>query len=615
MKGWTKDVIGPGAAQTLDGLLRERVHRTPDRPAYQAFDRDSAQWRTLTWAEVAAQVGRWQRALAGEGLHHGERVALALRNSPEWVFFDQAALGLGLVTVPLYVDDRPDNVAHILQDSGARVLLLQDAAAWRRLGPHLSDAHGLRRVLLLSPGRPGEASAGPAGIAVSAVSEWLPAATSTPVWRDGDPEALASIVYTSGTTGRPKGVMLSHRNITSVAQASLETMDCYREDVFLSFLPLSHTLERTAGYYLPLATGSCVVFSRSVQQLGEDLLQARPTVMIAVPRIFERFYSRIQQQLEKAPAVRRRLFRWTLEIGWRRFQVQQGRADWSPALLLWPLLQRLVAAKVLGRMGGRLRIAVSGGAALPMPVARLFLGLGLPVLQGYGLTETSPVISVNTLANNDPASVGPPLPGIDLRIAEDGELLVRGPGVMLGYWNNPEATRQVLGDDGWLRTGDKVEIREGRIYITGRLKDILVLSNGENVPPVDMEVAITLDDLFDQAMVVGEGRAFLSAVLVLNPEEWVQLAGRLGLDPQAPSSLEHPEVVAAAQSRVDRQLRGFPGYAKIRRLVLSTEAWTVDNGLLTPTLKVKRSKVLEGFRPRIEKVYEEGPAGARRRVA
>lgn len=615
MQGWTKDVIGPGAAQTLDGLLRERVRRTPDRPAYQAFDRDTEQWRTLTWAEVAGEVGRWQRALAGEGLHPGDRVALALRNSPEWVFFDQAALGLGLVTVPLYVDDRPDNVAHILEDSGARLLLLQDAAAWRRLERYLNGAHGPRRVLLLSAGRPGEAPATPLDDRVSVVADWLPKAPSTPVSRDGDPAALASIVYTSGTTGRPKGVMLSHRNITAVAQASLETMDCYREDVFLSFLPLSHTLERTAGYYLPLATGSCVVFSRSVQQLGEDLQQARPTVLIAVPRIFERFYSRIHQQLEKAPAVRRRLFQLTVDVGWRRFEVHQGRALWSPMLLLWPLLHRVVATKVLGRLGGRLRIAVSGGAALPSAVARLFLGLGLPVLQGYGLTETSPVISVNTLANNDPASVGPPLPGIDVRVAEDGELLVRGPGVMLGYWNNPEATRQVLGSDGWLRTGDKVEIREGRIYITGRLKDILVLSNGENVPPVDMEIAITLDDLFDQAMLVGEGRAFLSAVLVLNPQEWVNLAGRLGLDPQAPASLEQPQVIAAAQSRVDRQLRGFPGYAKVRRLILSTEAWTVDNGLLTPTIKVKRSGVFERFRSRIEQVYEEGPAGARRRVA
>ena len=613
MSVWTKDVIGPGVAQTLDGLFRERVHRTPEALAYRSFDRGSSQWRDLTWSEVAREVGRWQAVLGQEGLHPGDRVALALRNSPEWVIFDQAALGLGLVTVPLYVDDRPDNVAHILKDSGARLLLVQDAAAWRRLAPHLAEAAALQRVLLLSEGRSGEGSFPDERVA--GLSQRLPGETQPLAVRDGDPDALASIVYTSGTTGRPKGVMLSHRNISSVAQAATQVIDIYREDVFLSFLPLSHMLERTGGYYLPLITGSTVAFSRSVQQLAEDLEQVRPTALIAVPRIFERFYARIQQQLEKGSPLRRRLFQYTVNVGWRRFEVQQRRASWSPSLLLWPLLRRLVAEKVLARMGGRLRIAVSGGAALPAPVARLFVGLGLPVLQGYGLTETSPVVSVNTFNFNDPASVGPPLPGIELRLGEDSELLVRGPGVMRGYWGDEQATRQVLTRDRWLHTGDKVALREGRIYITGRLKDILVLSNGENVPPVDMEVAITLDDLFDQAMVVGEGRAFLSAVLVLNAEEWGRLAEKLGLDPAAPESLEDPRVASAAQARVDRQVRGFPGYAKIRRLVLSTEAWTVDNGLLTPTMKVRRSRVVERFQERIDKVYEEGPTRARRRVA
>jgi long-chain acyl-CoA synthetase len=613
MSVWTKDIIGPGIAQTLDGLFRERVRRTPDGLAYRFFDRGTSQWRDLAWSDVGREVGRWQAVLGQEGLHPGDRVALALRNSPEWVIFDQAALGLGLVTVPLYVDDRPDNVAHILKDSGARLLLVQDAAAWRRLAPHLVEAAALQRVLLLSDGRSGEGTSSDERVAE--LSQRLPEEPQPLAARDGDPEALASIVYTSGTTGRPKGVMLSHRNISSVAQAATQVIDIFREDVFLSFLPLSHMLERTGGYYLPLITGSTVAFSRSVQQLAEDLEQVRPTALIAVPRIFERFYARIQQQLEKGGSLRRRLFQATVDVGWRRFEVQQRRAGWSPALLLWPLLRRLVAEKVLARMGGRLRIAVSGGAALPAPVARLFVGLGLPVLQGYGLTETSPVVSVNSFHFNDPASVGPALPGIELRLGEDSELLVRGPGVMQGYWGDEQATRQVLTPDRWLHTGDKVALREGRIYITGRLKDILVLSNGENVPPVDMEVAITLDDLFDQAMVVGEGRAFLSAVLVLNAEEWGKLAEKLGLDPAAPESLEDPRVISAAQNRVDRQVRGFPGYAKVRRLILSTEAWTVDNGLLTPTMKVRRSRVVERFQERIDRVYEEGPTRARRRVA
>jgi long-chain acyl-CoA synthetase len=350
-----------------------------------------------------------------------------------------------------------------------------------------------------------------------------------------------------------------------------------------------------------------------VQQLAEDLQQVRPTLMIAVPRVFERFYGRIQQQIAEGSAVKRWLFRATESVGSRRFEHGQGRGNWSPALLLWPLLSHLVAAKVLGRLGGRLRLAVSGGAALSGPVGRLFVGLGLPLLQGYGLTETSPVISVNTPENNDPASVGPPLPGLEWRLSEEGELQVRSPWVMMGYWNNPEATAQVLEKDGWLHTGDKVAFRDGRFYITGRLKEILVLSNGENVPPGDLESAILLDGLFEQAMVVGEGRPFLSAVLVLSRERWQGFARDLGVDPERPESLTDSRVVGAVTGRVASQLREFPGYARVRRVVLSLDPWTVDNGLLTPTMKLRRARVLEAHGDAVEALYETGPTAARRR--
>jgi long-chain acyl-CoA synthetase len=606
------DVIGPEVTQTLDGLFTERVRRTPDRPAYVAFDRESGGWLTLTWAETAAQVARWQAALAAEGLAPRDRVAIALRNGPEWVCFDQAALGLGLVVVPLYVEDRPENLAYILADSGARLLLLQDAAALRRLVPDPGDLPGVERIVLLSEGRVGGDAQDPR---VRLAPTWLPTGPAALHARDGDPGALATIIYTSGTTGRPKGVMLSHRNITFVAHASLQMLDCYPDDVFLSFLPLSHALERTAGYYLPMMAGACVAYARSIQQLADDLQQRRPTVLIAVPRIFERVYARIQQQLEGQSAARRWLFEKAVAVGWRRFEARYGRAGWSPSLLLWPVLRRLVADRVMARLGGRLRIAVSGGAALGTPVARLFLGLGLPLLQGYGLTETSPVISVNTLEDNDPASVGPALPGIELRLTEEGELRVRSPGVMLGYWKSPEATARVLDGEGWLHTGDKVAIRESRLYITGRLKEILVLSNGENVPPVDMEGAVTLDNLFEQAMVVGEGKPFLSAVLVLNEERWRPLAARLGVDPDDAASLRDPRVVGAVQARLAERLRDFPGYARVRRMVLTREPWTIDNGLLTPTLKLRRARVLERFGPDIEALYAEGPATGRRRLA
>jgi long-chain acyl-CoA synthetase len=601
MRHWTKDIIPLEAAGTLDGLFRERVRRTPDSPAYRGFDSVRGAWTDTTWAEMAQQVARWQAALAGEGLEPGARVAVMLRNCREWTAFDQAALGLGLVTVPLYPDDRAENVAYILEHSGVQLLVLADAAHWQRLGAAHTTA-SLRRVVLLE----GPGLADP-DARVRCAADWL--GPASPMLREGpgDPHRLASIVYTSGTTGRPKGVMLSHRNMLAVAHGALQLVDGYREDVFLSFLPLSHTLERTAGYYLPMMAGSTVAYARSVPQLAEDLRQVRPTVLIAVPRIFERVHARLTEQLATKPWAARWLFARTEQVGWRRFEARQGRGRRGAGTIAWPLLERLVARKILAALGGRLRIAVSGGAALPVPVARRFLGLGLTLLQGYGLTETAPVVSVNTPHDNDPASVGLPLPGVEVRIGPQDELLVRSPGLMLGYWNDPAATAAALDADGWLRTGDQARIGRGRIYITGRIKDILVLSTGVKVAPADMESAIAMDPLIEQVMVVGEGRPHLAALVVLSAERWPALAAELGLQPDAYASLEHAKLHAALLGRIAERLQGFPGYARIRRVAVLADPWSVENGLLTPTLKLRRSAVLERYAAQVEGLYADGP--------
>ncbi len=599
MAQWNEDLISVEIARTIDGLFRRRVQRSGERLAYRHYDRAAREWVDLSWNDAAALVARWQKALAGEELQPGDRVALLLRNGPEWMAFDQAALGLGLVVVPLYTDDRPENAAYILDDAAVKLLLVQDAGRWRRLAPALEGNEVLRRVVVLDAG--GGDLGGDARVV--AARTWLPAEGEGLRERKGDPHELASIVYTSGTTGRPKGVMLSHHNMLSVAHAALTLIDCYSQDIFLSFLPLSHTLERTGGYYLPLLAGAAVAYSRSVGQLAEDLQIVKPTVLIAVPRIFERVHGRLKDQMEKRSPVARTLFAQTVKVGWRRFLRQQGRAGWHPSLALWPLLDRLVAAKVRERLGGRLRIAVSGGAPLSPDVARVFIGLGVPLLQGYGLTETSPVVSVNPLHDNDPASVGVPLRGIEVRIGEEEELLVKGPGVMLGYWNNHAATVGMIDPDGWLHTGDQARIENNHIYITGRIKDILVLSNGEKVPPADMEMAIALDPLFEQVMVAGEGRPYLSALLVLNADLWPGLAREYALDPEDPVSLQDPRLLGMIQRRIKGLLKDFPGYAKIRRVALLLEPWSVENGLLTPTLKIKRNKVLERHADLVEQMY------------
>ncbi len=607
MDQWTEDLVSVESARTLDGLFVQRVHRSGERVAYRHYQRGAKEWQDLTWAQVAAEVARWQDALAGEDLHPGDRVALLLRNGPEWVIFDQAAMGMGLVVVPLYTDDRPDNVAYILEDAAVKLLLVQDLGRWKRLAPAVSDNVSLQRVLLWDPGKdPNDPVAGDKRL--RSVSAWLPAKGSQLRRRNGDPHQLASIVYTSGTTGRSKGVMLSHYNMLSVAHGALTVVACYKEDIFLSFLPLSHTLERTAGYYLPMMTGATVAYSRSVGQLAQDLQIIQPTVIVAVPRIFERVYGRIKDQLASKSSISRRLFGAAINVGWQRFLYRQGRAHWSGLLLLWPLLRRLVASKIIERLGGRLRAAISGGAPLSPEIARVFIGLDVPILQGYGLTETSPVISVNPLEDNEPASVGIPLRGVEVKVGENDELLVKSPGVMMGYWNNHAATSQMIDADGWLHTGDQARIERNHIYIIGRIKDILVLSNGEKVPPADMELAIALDPLVEQVMVVGEGRSFLTALVVLDGDFWPGLAQDYGLDPMAPESLGNSKVLSLLLKRLRDALRDFPGYAKIRRVTLLLEPWTVDNDLLTPTMKLKRARIVEYHAKAVDAMYAERTA-------
>jgi len=595
----TIDYIIPEVAHTLAGLFEERVRRTPGATAYRYFDKTSNTWKDLSWHEMEAHVARWRAALAQESLQPGDRVALILRNCPQWVMFDQAALGLGLVVVPLYVNDRAENIAYILHDAGVKLLLIQDADHWRLLQPVREQLSGLLRILALhSVGEEHPDSR------LCEIDEWLPQKGEAPLLHSANTDDLATIVYTSGTTGRPKGVMLSHGNILCNAHAVLQTMQGYREEVFLSFLPLSHTFERTVGYYLPIMAGTTVAYVRSTAKLMEDLVLVRPAVLLSVPRIFERAYGKLQSRFEGRRAMQW-LFELTVSIGWRRFLYQQGRGNWRFSFLLWPLLDRLVARKVIASLGGRIRIASCGAAPLSPTIAKVFIALGLPLVQGYGLTEASPVVSANPLTDNDPNSAGVPLAGVKVRIGPDDELLVKGPSVMLGYWHNPGRTAETINDEGWLHTGDQARIENGHIYITGRLKEIIVLTNGEKVPPEELETAIALDPLFDQVITVGEGRPYLSTIAVLDPAQWQRLAHELEVDPSDPASLKRAAVREAVLRRMAQQLRSFPGYTHIRRVALTLEPWTIENGLLTPTLKLRRSRVLKRFSAEVAALYLE----------
>jgi len=555
-----------GRLANMSELLLARIAETPDLLAYRQFNEATSAWVDMTWGEVGREVGRWQTALVGEGLRAGDRVAVCMRNRIEWALFDQAALGLGLVTVPLYFDDRADNMAFCLNDAEVRLLLLENGDMWPALSGHVRT---VERVLCLTRTPTGE------GRKVVDLVAWLPPTGEPPRRSSAAANDLMTICYTSGTTGRPKGVMLSHRNILSNIEAALACILVTATDRYLSFLPLSHMFERTTGYYVGIAAGAHTVYARGITVLADDIRMQRPTILVSVPRIFERIYAKMQEAMPPG-SLKRRLFEQAVAVGWRRFRGEASVGDH----LVWPLLNLLVARKLRARLGGRLRLIISGGAALAPHLARTFCGLGLTILQGYGLTETAPVLCANRVDDNDPYSIGKALPGIELKRANDGELLARGPNIMLGYWRNEAATRAVIDDEGWFHTGDVVEIRDGRIFITGRVKDIIVLSNGEKVPPTDAEQAIMRDTAFEQVMLVGEKRPKLGLLVVSPVADLKDLC-----------------------SRANRQLHDFPGYTRVCHIARLPEPCTVENGLLTPTLKLKRSKIEERYAAEIEAMY------------
>jgi long-chain acyl-CoA synthetase len=502
--------------------------------------------------------------------------------------------------VALYTTDTPTNLAYILADAGVRVLLVEDLSQWQSLAGKQNELSALQRVWCLQKN---ESEASEVEL-ICYVKDILPAELSGYENIVLEPQSLATIIYTSGTTGRPKGVMLSHANILTNAEAVHKNIPAYPEDIFISFLPLAHGFERTVNYYLPMMAGSRVSYARSIKLLAEDFLVIRPTVFLSAPRLYEKIYAAVQDKV--APhMLKRKLLAATVSLGWQRFEAQQQRQPRLNLLqrIMCMLLHKLVAEKILARLGGRLRVAVTGAAPLSEKVARFFIGLGFPLVEGYGLTEAGPVVSGNSLEINTPGSVGRPLPGVEVTTNEDGELLVRSAGVMLGYWQREDATREVIDEEGWLHTGDLAEIQDDTIFIRGRRKDVVVTSTGEKVAPADMEMTITLDPLFEQAMVIGEGKPFISALLVLNPNAWKKLAAEIGLDAQDVNSLQSAKANEAILVKLATLLDIFPGYAQIRAVHLSCEPWSIENGLLTPTLKIKRNELEKRFALEISELY------------
>ncbi len=581
---------------TIADVFALRCRTSPNAPAYREYDSAKQAWRGVTWQQTGDWVMRAREGLRRDGLQSGERIAIMLKNSINWVVFDQAAYAHGMVPVPLFVDDRPDNVAYILNNANVKVIVIDGDEHWQRLKTVRDQLSGLVRMISIKPVLDTDEPR------LVSLADWLPAIAGTYDKPPSSGHDLATIVYTSGTTGKPKGVMLSHRNILANVQSGLAVYDVFPSDVFLSFLPLSHMFERTCDYYLNVVSGAAMVFSRSIPQLAEDFRVVQPTIIFSVPRIYEKFYAAINGQLKSAPAIRRKLFALAVDTGWAKFEYEHGRGPWQLRFLFWPILKKLVAQKLLDRLGGKLRFAISGGAALAPSVAKVFIGLGLPLCQGYGLSEASPLLSVNLIDNNNPLTIGQAVPGVELRVGENDVLFARGPNIMLGYWDNPEATRAVLSDDGWLNTGDQGKIdAQGFVTITGRLKEIIVLGNGEKIPPGDMEMAIQLDPLFEQVLIFGEGKPYLSAIVVLNDDEWVSVAEATAVNPQFGSDCKAEKILL---QRISKHIKHFPGYAQVRKITVAKDKWTIDSGMMTPTMKLKRNEIVKKYAGAIDEMYK-----------
>ncbi len=585
-------------ARNLPQAFFASAGRKPDAPAQ--WQRRKGGYAPLSYREMEARVRRLTAGLIAAGVAPGDRVAILMENRPEWAALDYAILAAGAVTVPLYCSYRPQDMAFVLNDAECRAVFTSGGKLLAHLMQALKDAPSVGRVWTLDA-QAGEAEGEGIAQPLAALEDSgasVPASAIDERMAGVDRDTLATLVYTSGTTGQPKGVMLSHGNILANLEAVPDVIELHDDDRLLSFLPLAHALERMASHFLVYSFGLSVAFAERPDTVAKNLIEARPTIMVSVPRMLEVVRSRILAQAAKQKGVGKVLFDMWLKRGLAR--AQGGRGGFG-----WRLLDRLVGGKLRERFGGRLRAMVSGGAPLAAEVELFFEVVGIPVLQGYGLSETAPLLTVNPYHDRRPGTVGPAVRGVELRIAEDGEILARGPNVMAGYWRRPEDTRAVLDDEGWFHTGDIGEMdADGWLRITDRKKDIIVNSGGENIAPQRIESLLATDAMIAQAVVYGDQRPYLVALIVPDRENALAWASGQGLPESDWETLAASRVLRKElQNRINRMLAPLNSFEQVRRIIVLPEPFTVESGLLTPTMKIKRRKVYARYREALEGLY------------
>ena len=596
--------------RTLNELFFQAMDRFADRPVVMRVKREE-HWAALSYQDLLEQVHATSLGLLELGVQRGNRVAILAENRPEWAITDYACLAAGCADVPIYPTLPANQVAYILRDSGAVAVCVSNAAQLEKIAAVRHELPALRHVIAFDR-LPGDGVDQLADVRARGRA----ATARHPGWREGALEAgagdLATLIYTSGTTGDPKGVMLTHGNITSNVVTALTLFRIGEGDECLSFLPLSHIFERMAGHYLMLKAGVIINYAQSVETVPADMADRKPTVMASVPRLYEKIYARVLEGVMAGPPLRQKIFWWAKRTAERWADLDIAGKPIPPAIAFQKrLADKLVFSKLQARTGGRVKFFISGGAPLSADIARFFYAAGLPVLEGYGLTETSPVIAVNTFEHKRLGTVGRPIPGVEVRIAADGEILCRGPNVMKGYYNKPEATAEVMDRDGWFHTGDIGLIdQDGFLKITDRKKDIIVTAGGKNIAPQPIENRIKTNPLILNAVMLGDRRKYPIMLVVPNYDKlrgWLAAEGRPGgSDAELAKRSE-------VREKVERELRGslhdLAQFEMPQKVLLLTHDFTLESGELTPTLKVKRRVVEQRHSDRIDALYAEGGTG------
>ena len=603
--------MGAGEPRTINELFSQAVEHRSDR-VVMSFKRDK-KWHDITGGQVITRVRNLALGLHKLGVREGDRVALLAESCPEWSMTDYAILSSGAVNVPIYPTQAVDQVAFIIRNSGARVLFVGNSKLLKRIQPALDSLKkDAPQLILFEQPKDAKDSGGwmtledleKSGAELGSAQPEL----FSQLAAQAQPEDLATIIYTSGTTGEPKGVMLTHHNLVSNVLSSGKVFGLRPDDVALSFLPLSHVFERTV-LYIYMSFGVQICYARGVETVAEDIKEVRPTVVTAVPRLFERIYSTINKRAAEAPPMKQKIFHRAVEVGRQVAMLKdQGKSVPLRLAMELKLLDKLVFTKWREAVGGRIRFFVAGGAALSPELAYIFAGAGIMILQGYGLTETSPVVSFNRPTKNRIGTIGTEIPGVKVKVAEDGELLVQGDNVMQGYYNMPDESERCLqrySDGLWFHTGDIGTIdAEGYIRITDRKKDLLKTSLGKYIAPQPIENMIRTIPMVEQAIVIGNARKFPAALIVPAFDQLKNYAKSLSVESKDMRELvRHPRIVEYFKKKIDEVTKELAPHEKIKKVALLDQEFSVEGGELTPTLKVRRKFVEDKHKEVIDSLY------------